>query len=421
MSTTLTRTEHLPIKEQYQVIVAGGGVAGCAAAIQAAKNGKSVLLLEKTNLLGGLATIGLVNYFVPMCNGAGKQVIFGLADKWFRDSARCGFDTVPDAWRDGEPKEPTTVRMVNRYSPYLFALHLTEEVLAAGVHLLYDVIGTEPVMEGNVCRGVITESKSGREYYPCEMLIDTTGDADLLRRSGIPTAAGKNYYTFLAQMVTLDSCKQAAESGNIRDIYRRVCGGGIDLYGHGQPAHIPQWSGLRAEEVTDYLLRNQTELLHKLQAIPKDTRELVNLPTMPNFRTTCRLVGDYSLREQDRYRHFDDSVCAINDFDRRHFLYEVPLRCLCRRDYPNLLTAGRSASGEGYGWDLLRVIPPAILTGQAAAEAACLALDEGVGAGEVPIRPLQKRLEQSNILIHFPDEWIPQDRETVEMGNDGHI
>lgn len=421
MAQSLTYTEHIPVRERYQIIVIGGGVAGCAAAIQAAQNGKSVLLLEKTNLLGGLATIGLVNYFVPMCNGSGKQVIYGLCDKWFHDSIRYGFDSVPDPWRNGEPKQPTTTRMLTHYSPYLFAMLLTEQVQAAGVHLLYDVLASEPVMEGNVCTGVITDSKGGREFFPCDMLIDTTGDADILRRSGIPTAAGSNFYTYIGKMVTLASCQKAVEKGDIRYIYEGICGGGIDLYGHGQPSDIPQWSGLTAAEVTDYLVRNQMAMLEKLKEMAPHERELVSVPTMPNFRTTCRLVGDYALREEDKYRHFEDSVCAINDFDRRHFLYEVPLRCLCRADYPNLLTAGRSASGEGYGWDLLRVIPPAILTGQAAAEAACLALDSAVGVAQVNIPVLQRRLEKSNIMIHFPDEWVPSDKDLVEMANGEHI
>ena len=64
--------ESIPVKGYRDVIVAGGGVAGVAAALSVARAGKKVLLLEKANLLGGLATIGLINLFVPMCNGRGK-------------------------------------------------------------------------------------------------------------------------------------------------------------------------------------------------------------------------------------------------------------------------------------------------------------------------------------------------------------
>ena len=70
-------TKTLTVKKEYDVIVCGGGVAGVAAAVTAAKRGFSTLLLEKSNILGGLATLGQINLFVPMCNGRGKQIIFG--------------------------------------------------------------------------------------------------------------------------------------------------------------------------------------------------------------------------------------------------------------------------------------------------------------------------------------------------------
>ena len=129
---TYTLSLHLEIKKNYDVIVCGGGVAGCAAAVSAAKNGASVLLIEKSNILGGLATLGLINLFVPMCNGRGKQIIFGLAEKWLRDSAKYGWDTIPNEWKDGEPMQATNIRYIQKYSPYIFAMQLTEEVTAAG-------------------------------------------------------------------------------------------------------------------------------------------------------------------------------------------------------------------------------------------------------------------------------------------------
>ena len=151
-------------------------------------------------------------------------------------------------------------------------------------------------------------------------------------------------------------------------------------------------------------------MLNNIKGDDRKSRDIAMLPLMPNFRTTACLKGDYTLSVQDAYRHFDDSICAINDFEHRDHLFEVPLRTITRRDYPNMLTAGRSASGTGYGWDLLRVIPPAILTGQAAALTASQALKEQTAVAGVDIKKLQAELEKENIMVHFPDEYLPEDR-----------
>ena len=413
---TVTYTKTLPIKKKYDVIVCGGGVAGVAAAVSAAKNGCSTLLLEKSNILGGLGTLGLINLFVPMCNGRGKQIIFGLAERWLRLSAELGWDTIPEEWKNGEPKEPTNIRYVQRYSPAIFAYQLTEEIKKSGADILLDCMAVDPVMDGNVCKGVITESKGGTEFYACRMLIDTTGDCDVLRRGGVPTVSGENFFTFTTKMVTLESCREAVDKDDIRYIYKVFAGGNINLFGDGQPSDMPRWSGLSAEEVTDYIVRNHLLILEKLKESDRKTREIVTAPGMPQFRTTCHIKGDYSLKISDAYRHFDDSVCAINDFEHRDHLFEIPLRCLTRRDYPNIITAGRSADGTGYGWDLMRVIPPAILTGQAAGEAACLALKTNRAAAAVDIKALQNKLENENVMLHFPDEYIPEDRTVIIHG-----
>lgn len=416
MGEFVTYSKRLEVKKHYDVIVCGGGVAGVAAAVSVANNGMSVLLLEKSNILGGLGTLGLINLFVPMCNGRGKQIIFGLAEKWLRLSAELGWDTIPAEWKNGQPAEPTTVRYQQRYSPAIFAYQLTEEIVKSGADILFDCIATDPVMEGNVCKGVLTESKAGTEYYTCKMLIDTTGDCDVLRRGGVPTVSGENFFTFTTKMVTLETCQAALDKNDIRFIYKVCAGGRSSLYGTNQPEDVPKWSGLSAEDVTDYIVRNHTLILEKLRQSDRKSREIVTTPGMPQFRTTCHIKGDYSLQVTDAYRHFEDSVCAINDFDHRDHLFEVPLRTLTRRDFPNIITAGRSADGTGYGWDLLRVIPPAILTGQAAGEAACLAIKTDAAVAAVDIKTLQNKMEQENVMVHFPDAYVPEDRTVVIRG-----
>lgn len=417
------REEKIPVRGEYDIIVAGGGVAGIAAALSAAERGRKVLLLEKSNILGGLATLGLINLFVPMCNGRGIQIVTGLAEKLLRLSAQYSWDTIPEEWKNGEPEDKENChRYTCRYSPYIFALVLMEQITSAGVELLYDCIASVPVMENGVCTGVITESKSGREFCRAKMVIDTTGDADMLRRAGVPVVPGKNFYTYTAKGVTLDSCKKAIETGNIGNIYVGMGGGGINLFGKNQPADKPLWSGLTVDEVSEYLIDNQSLMLSKLKKTDRWTRDLVMMPGMPSFRTTCRIDGDYTLTPEDAYRHFDDSVGAICDFTYKDLLYEVPLRTLIRKGFPNMITAGRSASGSGYAWDVLRVIPPAILTGQAAGEAAVLAIESGCAVGDVDIAQLQSRLTEGGVMIHFDDAWVPEDAKAKTESEDiGHI
>ena len=81
----------------------------------------------------------------------------------------------------------------------------------------------------------------------------------------------------------------------------------------------------------------------------------------------------------------------------------MPYRTLVRTGYDNLITAGRTAAGADYAWDVLRVIPPAIVTGQAAGQA----LETGRAIHDVDVPRLQKELEKQNVLLHFEDSWLP--------------
>lgn len=408
----------------YDVIIAGGGVAGTAAAVAARRAGaEKVLLLEKTNLLGGLATIGLINLFVPMCNGRGKQIIWGMAEEFLRLSIRYGYDSIPSDWKNGEPKEPTGQRYITRYSPQIFALALTELLQEEGVEILFDAVVSAPVMTGKHCDGIIIESKSGREFCASDIVIDATGDGDLLYRAGVPTSQGGNYFTYGGHAINLDSCAKALESGDIGQAIFRVSGGGATLYGKGHPENMELFSGTNLDDVNRFLILNQRELLNKLKTEERDKRDVITLPTMAQFRTTRHINGDYTLSTDDVYKHFEDSIGAICDFDHRDFLYEVPYRTLFNPEYDNFLTAGRSASAEGYAWDILRVIPPAIITGQAAGIAAALAVKSKTAVAKVDISELQQQLAAGNVMIHFDDALIPgpNDPGYGESADFGHI
>ncbi len=404
----MERREKLPIREGFEVIVAGGGVSGVAAALAAARQGRKTLLLEKSVILGGLATQGIVNYWVPMCNGRGRQIVKGMAEELLRLSIRYGFDTLPDAWKSGEPKEPTTERYTTRFSIGLFALALFELLEESGVEILYDATVSEAVMDGAQCLGVIVQSKSGRCFIPAEVLIDATGDAELLSRAGVPCRVGENYYTTFGEGIDLAHCEEAVRTGCINRAYFWMMGGKANLYGKNHPEGVPMYRGDTLEGINRFVKENQTALLSGLKGQERFARDLHLLPGIPQLRTVRCIAGEYALKEEDRYRHFDDSIGAIPDFDHRDILYEVPYRTLYHGGYTNLLTCGRSASARGYAWDVLRVIPPAVLTGQAAGIAAAVAVQEKKPVGRISISRVQKLLSDTGVLIHFEDDWIPK-------------
>jgi len=424
MESFITRTEKIPFYRNYDIIVSGGGVAGVAAALAAAREGKRVLLIEKTCILGGLATIGHINLFVPLCNGRGKQIISGMAEELLKLSIRYGYDTIPAEWKDGEPKKPTNVRYVTRFSPWIFAIALTDLLTSSGVQILFDTIVSDVIMKGRICEGLLIQNKSGRSYCTASAYIDATGDADLLFRAGVPTVQGKNYFTYYGFGVTVESCRKVAETGNFAFLNAGgINGGQIDLYGHNQPSDVPLYSGTDGDDVSDYLIRNQHLMLENLKKEPLKSRDILSIPIMPQFRTTRRIDGNKTLKENDAYRHFEDSVGAIGDFERRDYLYEIPYGALVHDGFPNLITAGRSVSGEGYAWDVLRVIPPAVVTGQAAGLAAVQSIDSGKGLDTLPVAALQRAMEKGGNRIHFDDALIPDNKiEVVDSHADiGHL
>ena len=418
----IEETGKVPVCGRYDVIVAGGGVAGVAAALAASRQGKRVLLLEKSVALGGLATIGLINFFVPMCNGRGKQVIWGMAEEFLQVARQRSYDDLPPEWRDGEPKQPTAVRKCMRYSHTVFALEMVRLLREAGADILYDTVASRPVMQGGHCEGLIVEHKGGREFYAAGTVVDTTGEADILHRAGVPCVQGANYMTYLPKTITLDSCRRAVESGNIAKAYTGgMNGGAATLYGDRQPEGQRLFRGTHARDISEYLIDNQLLALEGIDPARRMEQDIAILPMMCQLRTTRHIDGEYTLKMGDCFRHFDDSVTAVNDFDERDLLFEVPYRTLYHRGFDNLLTAGRCASGEGYAWDILRVIPPAIVTGQAAGLAACQALDSGRGVDEIDVEALQKTLADQNVLLHFDDSWIPEQYAGDAFCDLGHI
>ena len=95
MTKYINETLATPLSEKTDVLVAGGGIAGIAAALSAARKGAKVTLIENQFALGGLATLGLIAIYLPLCDGEGHQVTFGICEELIRLSVKYGSDNGP--------------------------------------------------------------------------------------------------------------------------------------------------------------------------------------------------------------------------------------------------------------------------------------------------------------------------------------
>ena len=370
-----------PVTDSADVIVVGGGIAGVAAAVAARRQGADVLIIEKTALFGGLATNGLISWYEPLCDGEGTQLMYGLPEELLRLAIRYGPDTLPAIWKDRsvpvdkslvspEKQDPAGGRYATYFSPTMLQLALDEMLTGEGVRIRLCTSGVRPVMEGKTCRGLITESVSGREAFTARAVIDATGDASILFRAGVPCVDGKNYFTFIAQEMSLEPDRSILSR-------RRWHAIGSDLFGGGHPAGQPYVSGTTAEEETAYLLRGRALLLEQVRNRDRSAHDITALPAQAQFRTSRRLNGAGTLTERDDHRRQERSVALLCDFNRPGAWYELPYECLYHPEYGNLLAAGRMISCAGWAWDVTRIIPGCAASGEAAGIAAALAVKEG--------------------------------------------
>ena len=392
MATVHEPPRELPVAEAADVVVAGGGIGGVAAALAAARAGASVLLLERTCSLGGLATVGNVTVYLPIDDGRGRQVIGGISkellDLSVADLATpigaARFADAPAEWRDPaatREQRAAVGRFETGFNPASYALALEALLVREGVRLLYDTRVCAVLREDGRITHLVVENKSGRTAVACGAVVDATGDADVCFLAGEPT-------------VSIDSNVACGWFYTVQD------GGSLRLHlsshafdkdaTRGGGAEGPFFRGDDARDVTAQVLASHgivRETLAKMRAEhPGEDVQPINLATIPCFRMTRRLAGAYELTRSDDHRWFDDAVCLAPDWRLRGPVWSIPWRCLVATRTANLAVCGRCASWDISAWDAMRAIPVCAATGEAAGLGAALAL-----RGDTPLSSFDAR------------------------------
>ena len=388
-------------KQNYDVIVVGGGIAGLAAAVASARGGAHTLLMEKSIVLGGLATAGLINWYEPLCDGKGNQMIGGIAEELIRLSVRYGLDTLPKEWLPNSVTPPDTQRFSSIFSPTLFAMTLDTWLRENQVDIVLDCLAVYPVMEQKRCVGIMTEVKEGRAFYGAQMVVDASGDAGIFHNAGAPTVNGKNYLSYVAHGYTADDVAAGMQSKKMMVRLRKWLSAGSDMVGNGQPDGQELVAGLTSEEITDFVMTGRRMLFEKLKTQNKDSRDVSMLPFMPQLRTIRRIKGAADFCAVDRLA-CEHSIGSCGDFRPSAIgnHYHIPLEALYCPSYPNLIAAGRMISSPyGDGWEAARVIPVCALTGEAAGTAAALAVKTTSSIQSLAYGELRNTLEKNGVLF----------------------
>lgn len=374
----------------YDVIVVGGGIAGISAAVSCAREGKKVLLIEKHINLGGLATSGLISWFEPLCDGAGRQMVAGVGQELLQLAVRCGFDNLNPKWGGKGKNKLTSERYASFFSPTFFSLKLDEWVRQNGVELLFDTLATHPVMDGKMITGVLVENIDGCSIFPAKIVIDATGDASIAQKTGVPTQEEKNVMTYIVHDMNYESAKKYTDTHD------------LSQFRHWQwlkPSEDTLY-GANSKTINEYLRKSKATALQYYENTDKDERDIFALPFLPQIRVIRHLVGDVTFEAgamDQKTLHSIGSIADFRGYDRR---YDIPYECLYHSDFPNLLCAGRIVSAEKEGMEVLRVLPGCCLTGQAAGIAASLAIENGNDV-HISYQRLHERLKSQNVLFEI--------------------
>ena len=409
---------------KFDVAVIGGGIAGAAAALQAARLGKKTVLIEKTILLGGLATSGLVYIYLPLCDGNGHQVSFGITEELLRRSYQYGPGEIPANWQH-EKKGSSRTRFVARFSPAAFMLSLEEMLLENGVDLWLDTLVCDTKCRNGRMTAVIVENESGRGRISAQCFIDASGSCITARRAGVKCLDEDNYLTmwslghqtgakgdfgsdvnmFFSTAVNLDEPhnlwlseelqKQLYSGLNADEIKREVT-----------------YRGLSGRTVTRFVTESHRVLREHYKSeqekgLSRQECYPLKLPLMPQFRKTYCIPGEYVLKAGENNRHFDDSIGLLGDWRKAGPVWEVPFRTLYTNQLGGLLAAGRCTAASGDAWEITRVIPSAGLTGQVAGLAAAMSIDQKKEVWDLDIGELQDKLRKLEFRIHLDEAGLP--------------
>ena len=442
------------VLREVDVCVVGGGPGGIAAAVSAARGGAKTLLIERYGHLGGMSTGGLVNIIPNLSDTYGKQAIGGVCQELIDRLAARNAATFPEKKYWGstditEVQKYVDANMMHFYvrrnpdgervtlytaviDPEVAKDEINTMVLESGAEILLHCLVTEPIMEGNRVKGVILETKSGRQAVLAKIVIDCTGDGDLLPRlpeetvDFMPEGSRIAQFGWIYWIANVDIPRYFAfkrqQPEALEAVVKQITAlGGLPRF---SPGLLKNQEGVvwihrligslhqtEPEEMTyvDITARKRAvrnwELLK--QYMPGFEKSFLMLSN-PQLGTSGgrRLVGEYWLTEKDMDSDtpFPDTIAIFADNDRgakslAHPRTYVPYRALVPKGTEGFLVACRAFSADHEFSEYFNLIPHCMCFGQAAGHAAAIALQDGVSVRDVDYTKLRAQLLKYGAIL----------------------
>lgn len=440
----------IPLIGEPEILVAGGGPAGIAAACCAARRGRRVLLVEREFCLGGTGTGGLVGPFMTSSDPEGKtQLIRGFFRELVDRLIAAGGALEPMSLENCDAHSSWHEfghRNLTPFNPEVFKLVAEEMCLENGVELLYGAQAVAVIRspDGERIRRVVLALKEGMAAVDPHMVIDCTGDGDIAAFAGCPMqkgdettgemqAAGLFFSLAGIDEARLQARKEALGWESMRferEIAEAAANGEypiprrrLGLYKadddtwRANITRIPGVDGTRSVDLTRIAVEGRRQIgaiLKFLRKYVKGCEEvrLLASAAVPGVRETRRIKGDFILREQSLIdgELFPDAILMLSNSRDNHFgligkyipstrSYTIPYRALVAPGLENLVVAGRCVSCDRAVLSAIRVMPPCFGMGQAAGNAAALALETATPCARIDVEELRRRLRAENVVL----------------------
>jgi ribulose 1,5-bisphosphate synthetase/thiazole synthase len=382
----LQPAQPVPVMHETEVLVVGGGAAGFAAAVAAARAGAKTALVERYGYLGGLWTGGLV-LLVDATHaregGQAVKVLRGIGDELLERHTK-----IDGAIVNQGPRSPTT-------DPEATKFLMDEMIREAGVRMFFHCWAADAVMDGPAIRGVVFESKAGRQAILAKVVVDASGDGDVFAAAGA------------AHEQRLHAIGLVHRLGNVdRADMEKLKAAGFKSLGSVEPLSSVKWVNLRGPsanaldvgELSRLEVEHRRAIWNRVQKLRQTpgAENVFLLQTAPQLgvRTTRLLAGVQRLTFEDAKagRQFDDTVGVGGVPNASRVGWRVPYGALVPKSLDGLLAAGRCICVDEKLIEDMRLIAPCLMTGHAAGAAAAVAVKTGRLPRAVDVREVQKVL-----------------------------